>query len=298
MSELTLPGRKSRGGMTITAPRQAPVRAVTRPGHLSKAAHVGVYVVLFILVAVDYILLHQSLVLLNSAMSTNGAVGPMMYVITAGFSMMMITLPHVAAKVSRRVSDWLLPPIWRWFVLFIGAIWLGILVLVTTMRMVAQDAAGGDSALEGLEGVAPTVEATGIDLLHPESLMALLTAFFLTATGIASYYVTWLTTRPLLHAVEQAEERELAMRSARDEAAARVELAIGTLESAQKADAMDLERLDAAKAIVTERLSQLRSDVATILAEHEADPQATSRLLRELNARHQEVFTSRRGGKA
>ncbi len=279
--------------MTI-ASQAAPLRSVARPGHLSIGAHVGAYVVLLILVAVDYVLLHQSLVLLNSAMSTSAPVGPTMYLITAGFSVMMITLPHVAAKVGRRVSDWLLPPIWRWFVVFIVAIWAGILVLVTTMRMVAHDAATGSSALSGLEGAGSTAEQVGIDLLHPESLMAILTAFFLTATGVASFYVTWLTTRPLLYAVEQAEKRELMMRNLRDQAKAKLELANGTLESAHKADALDAERLGKAKAIVTERLSQLRSDVATILAEHEGDPQATSRLLRELNARHETVFKSQR----
>lgn len=253
-----------------------------RPGHLSARSHVLTYVALAILIGVDYLLLSQSLLLLNSAMSTSGPIGVQIYVITVGFSTMMIALPHLAAILVRRLGDGLIGRRWLAAPWAIAGLWLVILVLVTMMRIVSSLHEQTGFVFEGLSAVESPAPA--FDPLAPDSLMALLTALFLTATGLISFFVAWLTYRPLVTAVERAEAIVATARDERDRANAELVLATETIETAADNDERDEQRLELAKTTVSERLRQLRSQIATTIAEHDGDPEATSHMIRELEA--------------
>ncbi|WP_210505473.1 hypothetical protein [Naasia sp. SYSU D00057] len=268
---------------SLSTPRR--YRGPARPGHLSVWKHVGVYVILAVLVVADYLLLQQSLLMLNRSASAAGSIGFQLYLVTAGFSVMMIVLPHVAAIAARRVSDGIYRGSWKWLLAVIALVWVAILVLVTTMRISASATSDAPTATEAALGAAAPAPAGGVDLLAPESLMALMTAFFLTATGIASFFVTYFTSRPLLAAVEQAERVVYRARQERDDAAVAVRAAEADVAEAEALDDVDAQRLEIAHGIVVERFALLRSEIATRLAEHEQDPRQTSHLLRELNSR-------------
>ncbi|WP_375387397.1 hypothetical protein [uncultured Amnibacterium sp.] len=247
---------------------------------MSTWKHVGVYAILLVLVTADYVLLHQSLVMLNRTASAAGSISGELYLVTAGFSVMMILLPHIAAIVGRRIADGILYRGWSRFLVVIGVVWVAVLVLVTAMRIAAN--VDFPTAAQLATGIS---SAGGVDLLAPSSLMAYMTAFFLTATGLASFFITWFTSRPLLVAVERAEKAERAALQQRDASAVAVHEAESDLESAKEMDQRDAERLLLAKKVVDERMTRLRADIFAVIAEAESDPSITSHLMRELNAR-------------
>lgn len=256
--------------------------APARPGRLDHRTHLGIIVLLVILITVDYVLLSQSLILLNSSLSEEGSVALQMYFVAVGFSVMVVALPHIAAILIRRISDGLLHRAWLGLVAGVVIFWVAILVLVTTMRITAAARAEEASTPAALFGGGAS-ESNGLDPLHPEVLMAVLTAFFLTITGVISFVTAWLSYRPLLTAVERGEKRVATARAELDASVDAEVVATGVLAAARELDARDSERLVAARSIVTERLTQLRSEIAVLIATHDGSPESTSRMLGALD---------------
>jgi hypothetical protein len=255
-------------------------RRTPRLGHTPLGSKIATYAVLLVLVGVDYLLLSQSLILLNAASSETASVGVQMYIITLGFTAMMVAIPHTSAVIARRVTDGLFHRRW---LLLIGAmllIWVSVLALVTVMRIRAGAAAAQSSALEGLGGLEPSTPEP--DPFGPETLMALLTVFFVTSTGVLSWYAAYHASRPLLAALERAEAQVQQRREAEDAAQATVTQAEGDLATAEEEDPRDAVRLSMAKSMTTERLTQLRSQVATLIAENDGSPESTSEMIRNL----------------
>lgn len=251
-----------------------------RPGRLSHRTHTGILLLLLVLIAVDYVLLSQSLILLNSSLSEERSVTTEMYFVALGFSAMVVALPHVAAILLRRITDGLAHR--TWLVAVGGAVvfWVAILVLVTTMRITAAARAEQAATAEGLFGGA--TQSPGLDPLHPEVLMAVLTAFFLTITGVISFVTAWMSYRPLLTAVERGDSAVQSARARLDASVDAQVIAEGVLESARELEPRDHDRLLAARSIVTERLAQLRSEIATLIAMNDGSPESTSRMLTAL----------------
>ena len=251
-----------------------------RPGRMAHLAHLGIYAILAILVIVDYALLSQALILLNSAQSSGGPVGPQTYLLAVGLSIMMILLPHLAGYLVRLVSDGGRSRVWLRVVWGIAAFWVLILAAVTTARIASAHAAEAGST-SGLLGATTQAESAPA-LFAPETLMSIITVLALTVTGVTSFVLTWHTFRPLRTSSDRADAAALTAREVRDAARSAVEIAKGTVETASKEDERDLTKLALAQAAVTARLGQLRSDVAEIIVENDGDPQATSQMIRAL----------------
>jgi hypothetical protein len=255
-----------------------------RPGRVSRQTHLLVWGALLVLLGGDYLLLSQALILLGAASSSYGSIGVQTHLVVVYISVAMVGLPHLVAVLIRRLQDgvarhWLL-----YFALAACAVWGALLVLVTVMRIMSSGAIAGKGTLSSLAGGAKVSTGDAVDLLSPDSLMAYLTAAALMTTAVVSFYFAYLTYRPLVKAVENAEDGEERARASYDSAKSDRILALGTLESARAEDGLDLLRLHSAKSIIAQQCDQLRADIATIIAEHESSPEATSQGIRALEA--------------
>jgi len=264
----------------MTKPTET-AKPVPHAGRLSHRVHIVVYLILAVLVAVDYVLLSQALILLNSAQSATGSMGPQTYVLTVGLSLMMILLPHAAGYLVRLVADGARSRLWLRAVWVLVGLWAVILAVVTIVRITSTHAAGAASTTSGLLGATSQADA-GPSLFSPETLMSILTVLALAVTGVISFLLTWYTFRPLRTSSERVEAAALVARTARDAAKSALEIARGTVETASKEDERDRTKLALAQDAVTARLGQLRSDVAEIIVENDGDPQATSQMIRAL----------------
>lgn len=261
-----------------------PPRVRPRVGHLSPAAHVLVYVLLLAMLAVDYLLLAQALTLLLRNDSQYGSIGLQMYVITLGISLAVVSLPHVAAILLRRVQARVMSRGWIAVSVALLLVWAALLAAITVARIKAGMDAASSGGLSGLVG-GGAATAPAFSWTAPDTLMAFLMLGVLATSGTISFVVAWLTTRPLLTAVEKAHAHVAKLRTHRDRLLAEAVKAEEAARHAAQLDAHDAVRYTGARVTFHSRVDVIRARLATRLAQRERDPESTSQLIRELRAR-------------
>jgi hypothetical protein len=262
-----------------------PPRLRPRVGHVSPLAHAMVYVLLAAMIAVDYILLAQALTLLLRNDSQYGSIGVQMYVITLGISLAVVTLPHVVAILLRRVQAGVMSRRWIATAMVLGLVWAAILAAITVARIKAGIDAQSAGGLTGLVGGSQTAAPAGFSWTAPDTIMAFLMLGVLTTSGALSFVVAWLTTRPLLSAVEKAHAHVARLRVHRDRLLGEAAAAQERMRAALQLDAQDAVRYAGARVTFHSRMDVVRAQLATRLAQRERDPESTSQIIRELRAR-------------
>ncbi|WP_426623438.1 hypothetical protein ACPPVW_12470 [Leifsonia sp. McL0607] len=261
-----------------------PPRVRPSVGHLSPLAHVLVYVLLVAMLAVDYLLLAQALTLLLRNDSQYGSIGLQMYVITLGISLAVVSLPHVAAIVLRRVQARVMAKGWIPVAAALLLLWAGLLAAITVARITAGIDAAGAGGLTGLVG-GSTSAAPAFSWSAPDTIMAFLMLGVLATSGTISFVIAWLTTRPLLVATEKAHAHVARLRTHRDRLLAEAVKAEEAAHHTAQLDAQDAVRYAGAYTTFHARLDVIRARVATRLAQRARDPESTSQIIRELRAR-------------
>lgn len=264
-----------------------PPRSGPRLGRLSPFAHVMVYALLLGMIAVDYYLLSQTLTLLLRNDSQYGSIGAMMYIITAGISAAIVTIPHLVAVLIRRIESGITTRGWVAVVIGLGVLWAGILIAVTLARIKAGIDAQNSGGLSGLVGTGQAAPATGFSWTAPDTIMAFLMLGVLTTSGALSFVTAWLTTRPLVTAVERGWRRVAALRRYRDRLLAEQLKAAEAVSQQAMQDAADLQRYELAQATLRSELEQMRARLGTRLAQRQRDPQGTSQIIHELKLRRE-----------
>lgn len=264
-----------------------PPRSGPRLGRLSPFAHVMVYALLLGMIAVDYYLLSQTLTLLLRNDSQYGSIGVMMYIITAGISAAIVTIPHLVAVLIRRIESGITTRGWVAVVIGLGVLWAGILIAVTLARIKAGIDAQNSGSLSGLVGTGQAAPATGFSWTAPDTIMAFLMLGVLTTSGALSFVTAWLTTRPLVTAVERGWRRVAALRRYRDRLLAEQLKAAEAVSQQAMQDAADLQRYELAQATLRSELEQMRARLGTRLAQRQRDPQGTSQIIHELKLRRE-----------
>ena len=262
-----------------------PPRMRPRVGHVSPFAHVLVYVLLAAMIAVDYILLAQALTLLLRNDSQYGSIGVQMYVITLGISLAVVTLPHVAAILLRRVQAGVMSRRWIAVSIVLALVWAAILAAITVARIKAGIDAQSAGGLTGLVGGSQTAAPAGFSWTAPDTIMAFLMLGVLVTSGAISFVVAWLTTRPLLTAAEKAHAHAARLRVHRDRLLGEAVAAQERTRAALLLDAHDAVRYTGARVTFHSRMDVVRAQLATRLAQRERDPESTSQIIRELRSR-------------
>jgi hypothetical protein len=246
-----------------------------------------VYALLLGMIAVDYYLLSQTLTLLLRNDSQYGSIGVMMYIITAGISAAIVTIPHLVAVLIRRIESGITTRGWVAVVIGLGVLWAGILIAVTLARIKAGIDAQNSGSLSGLVGTGQAAPATGFSWTAPDTIMAFLMLGVLTTSGALSFVTAWLTTRPLVTAVERGWRRVAALRRYRDRLLAEQLKAAEAVSQQAMQDAADLQRYELAQATLRSELEQMRARLGTRLAQRQRDPQGTSQIIHELQLRRE-----------
>jgi hypothetical protein len=263
-----------------------PPRSGPRLGRLSPLAHVLVYVLLLGMIAVDYYLLSQTLTLLLRNDSQYGSIGAMMYIITAGISAAIVTIPHLVAVLIRRIESGITTRGWVAVVIGLGVLWAAILIAVTLARIKAGIDTQNAGGLSGLVGTRQAT-TTGFSWTAPDTIMAFLMLGVLTTSGALSFVTAWLTTRPLVTAVERGWRRVAKLRQHRDRLLAEQLKAAETVAQQALQDAADQQRYQLAQATLRWQLEQVRARLGTRLAQRQRDPQGTSQIIHELQLRRE-----------
>ncbi|HVX08777.1 hypothetical protein [Humibacter sp.] len=263
-----------------------PPRSGPRLGRLSPLAHVLVYVLLLGMIAVDYYLLSQTLTLLLRNDSQYGSIGAMMYIITAGISAAIVTIPHLVAVLIRRIESGITTRGWVAVVIGLGVLWAAILIAVTLARIKAGIDTQNAGGLSGLVGTQQAT-TTGFSWTAPDTIMAFLMLGVLTTSGALSFVTAWLTTRPLVTAVERGWRRVAKLRQHRDRLLAEQLKAAETVAQQALQDAADQQRYQLAQATLRWQLEQVRARLGTRLAQRQRDPQGTSQIIHELQLRRE-----------
>jgi hypothetical protein len=263
-----------------------PPRSGPRLGRLSPLAHVLVYVLLLGMIAVDYYLLSQTLTLLLRNDSQYGSIGAMMYIITAGISAAIVTIPHLVAVLIRRIESGITARGWVAVVIGLGVLWAAILIAVTLARIKAGIDTQNAGGLSGLVGTQQAT-TTGFSWTAPDTIMAFLMLGVLTTSGALSFVTAWLTTRPLVTAVERGWRRVAKLRQHRDRLLAEQLKAAETVAQQALQDAADQQRYQLAQATLRWQLEQVRARLGTRLAQRQRDPQGTSQIIHELQLRRE-----------
>lgn len=261
-----------------------PPRLRPRVGHVSPFAHVMVYVLLTAMIAVDYILLAQALTLLLRNDSQYGSIGLQMYIITLGISLAVVTLPHVAAILLRRVQAGVMSRRWTAVSVVLALVWAAILTVITVARIKAGIDAQSAGGLTGLVGGSQTAAPAGFSWTAPDTIMAFLMLGVLTTSGALSFVVAWLTTKPLLAAAEKARAHAARLRVHRDRLLGEAVAASERSRLALQLDTHDAVRYTGARVTFHSRMDVVRAQLATRLAQRERDPESTSQIIRELRA--------------
>ncbi|NNC12460.1 hypothetical protein HII28_11300 [Planctomonas sp. JC2975] len=269
-----------------------PPRSGPRLGRLSPFVHVLVYVLLVGMIAVDYYLLSQTLTLLLRNDSQYGSIGAMMYIITAGISAAIVTIPHLVAVLIRRIESGITTRGWVPVVIGLGILWAAILIVVTLARIKAGIDSQNSGGLSGLVGSGQSATTAGFSWTAPDTIMAFLMLGVLVTSGCLSFVAAWLTTRPLVTAVERGWHRVQRARQYRDRLVAeRVKAADAVAQQAVQ-NAADLQRYALAQTMLHAQLEELRAQLATTLAERLRDPQGTSQIIHELQLRRDPPSTA------
>jgi len=262
-----------------------PPRGGTRPGRLAPLTHFLVYLLLVGMVAVDYYLLSQTLTLLLRNDSQYGSIGALMYIITAGISGAVVTLPHLIAILIRRVESGITTKGWAGVAIVLGVLWVAILATVTLARIKAGMDAQSSGSLSGLVGESSTSTTATFSWTAPDTIMAFLMLGVLLTSGCLAFVTAWLTTRPLVTAIERARRRVAKIRQYRDRLVAEQVKASESVGQQAAQDAADLQRYTLAQATLHSDLEQVRARLATRLAQFQRDPQGTSQIIHELQLR-------------
>lgn len=262
-----------------------PPRIRPRVGHMSRFAHVLVYLLLLGMITVDYVLLSQALTLLLRNDSQYGSIGLQMYVITLGISLAVVTLPHVVAIVMRRIQAGVMDRRWSIAAVLLTLIWVALLGAITVARIKAGIDAQNAGGLTGLVGGSAAPAAAGFSWTAPDTIMAFLMLGVLATSGAISFIVAWLTTRPLLSASEKAHSHVDELRRYRDRLLGEAVAAREETIQASHLAAADGARYTGARITFASRVDVLRAQLATRLAQHERDPESTSQIIRELRAK-------------
>ncbi|MGN6127165.1 MAG: hypothetical protein ACTHON_11400 [Humibacter sp.] len=257
-----------------------------RLGRLSPVTHVFVYVLLIGMIAVDYYLLSQTLTLLLRNDSQYGSIGTMMYIITAGISAAIVTIPHIVAVLVRRIESGITTRGWVGVVIGLGILWVAILLVITVARIKAGLDAQNAGGLTGLVGQQQTA-AVGFSWTAPDTIMAFLMLGVLVTSGALSFVTAWLTTRPLVTAVERGWRRVAQLRRYRDRLLAEQLKAADAIAQQTAQDPADVERYALAQETLRSELEQLRARLAMKLAQRQRDPQGTSQIIHELQLRRE-----------
>jgi hypothetical protein len=260
-----------------------------RLGRLSPFTHVLVYALLLGMIAVDYYLLSQTLTLLLRNDSQYGSIGALMYIITAGISAAIVTIPHLIAMLIRRIESGITTRGWSVVSVGLGMLWLAILAVVTLARIKAGIDTQNSGGLSGLQGAQQTTTATGFSWTAPDTIMAFLMLGVLMTSGFLSFVTAWLTTRPLVTAVERGWRRVAKLRAYRDRLIAEQLKAAETVAQQAEQDAADLQRYQVAQVVLRQQLEQVRAQLGTRLAEWHRDPQGTSQIIHELQLRREQA---------
>ena len=255
-----------------------------RLGRLSPLTHVLVYVLLVGMIAVDYYLLSQTLTLLLRNDSQYGSIGVLMYIITAGISAAIVTIPHVVAVLIRRIETGISTRGWAVVATVLGILWAAILLTITAARIKAGLDAQTAGGLTGLVGTTSTATA-GFSWTAPDTIMAFLMLGVLVTSGALSFVTAWLTTRPLVTAVERGWRRVARLRRYRDRLLAEQLKAADAIQQQAEQDAADRARYELAQETLRYRLEQVRAGLAVRLAQRQRDPQGTSQIIHELQLR-------------
>lgn len=264
-----------------------PPRRGPRLGRLSPLTHVMVYLLLLGMIAVDYYLLSQTLTLLLRNDSQYGSIGALMYIITAGISAAIVTLPHLAAMLIKRIESGITARGWLLVVIGLAVLWTAILVAVTLARIKAGIDTQNSGGLAGLVGAQQTAPAVGFSWSAPDTIMAFLMLGVLATSGALSFVTAWLTTRPLVTAVERGWRRVAGLRRYRDRLVAEQLKATDAVTAQAAQDAADQQRYEFARASLHAQLEQVRAQLATRLAQRQRDPQGTSQIIHELQLRRE-----------
>ncbi|GAB3795410.1 hypothetical protein GCM10028798_04100 [Humibacter antri] len=269
-----------------------PPRSGPRLGRLSPFAHVMVYVLLLGMMAVDYYLLSQTLTLLLRGDSQYGSIGAIMYIITAGISAAIVTIPHLIAVLIRRIESGITTRGWVAVVVGLGVLWAAILVTVTLSRIKAGIDAQTAGGLSGLVGAGNATPTSGFSWTAPDTIMAFLMLGVLATSGALSFVTAWLTTRPLVTAVERGWHRVARLRRYRDRLLAEQLKAAEAVTQQAAQDAADRRRYELAQDTLRSQLEQVRAQLATRLAQRQRDPQETSQIIHELKLRREPPSTA------
>ncbi|QDZ15403.1 hypothetical protein [Humibacter ginsenosidimutans] len=258
-----------------------------RLGRMSPFTHVLVYALLLGMIAVDYYLLSQTLTLLLRNDSQYGSIGTLMYIITAGISAAIVTIPHLIAVLIRRIESGITTRGWTVVSIALGMLWLAILTTVTIARIKAGIDTQNSGGLSGLQGAQQTTTAAGFSWTAPDTIMAFLMLGVLLTSGFLSFVTAWLTTRPLVTAVERGWRRVAKLRAYRDRLIAEQLKAAETVAQQAGEDAADLQRYQLAQTVLRQQLEQVRAQLGTQLAQRHRDPQGTSQIIHELQLRRE-----------
>jgi hypothetical protein len=261
-----------------------PPRRGPRLGRFSTVTHVLVYVLLVGMIAVDYYLLSQTLTLLLRNDSQYGSIGTMMYIITAGISTAVVTIPHLVAVLVKRIESGITSRGWLVGVIALTVLWAAILVTVTLARIKAGLDTANAGGLSGLVG-AQSAPAVGFSWSAPDTIMAFLMLGVLFTSGALSFVTAWLATRPLVTAVERGWHRVARQRRYRDQLIAERLKAEKVVMQHTAEDAADRARYVMAQTALRSELEQVRAQLATRLAQRQGDPQETSQIIHELQLR-------------
>ena len=162
-----------------------------------------------------------------------------------------------------------------------------ILIAVTLARIKAGIDAQNSGRLSGLVGTGQAAPATGFSWTAPDTIIAFLMLGVLTTSGALSFVTAWLTTRPLVTAVERGWRRVAALRRYRDRLLAEQLKAAEAVSQQAMQDAADLQRYELAQATLRSELEQMRARLGTRLAQRQRDPQGTSQIIHELQLRRE-----------
>jgi hypothetical protein len=210
----------------------------------------------------------------------------MMYIITAGISAAIVTIPHLVAVLIRRIESGITTRGWVAVVIGLGVLWAAILIAVTLARIKAGIDTQNAGGLSGLVGTRQAT-TTGFSWTAPDTIMAFLMLGVLTTSGALSFVTAWLTTRPLVTAVERGWRRVAKLRQHRDRLLAEQLKAAETVAQQALQDAADQQRYQLAQATLRWQLEQVRARLGTRLAQRQRDPQGTSQIIHELQLRRE-----------
>jgi hypothetical protein len=266
------------------------------PGKPGRGIVILLYALLGFLVIVDYVILLQAFTLISAAQSTgSNSVASQFAFIVLAVSLAAVMLPHLAAwGLHRRSLGILLRPL-RWVPWAAIALWVTLVSLVTYLRLVAANTTVPAKVDNTVDVGAPNVPATVAPAVDPGPLLdfsdpAVILTFFMLLLLIISAIMAYVISMVVHSPVRTARKKSSLLLAVAEEDATERTLehtaALESLELAREADTRDRERFDATVAQMRSKADGVRAEVRAIMAAALGDPEATSTLLRDFQARY------------